>query len=190
MTNTNNLYQSNLTNLTNMKALGNSSRHFSRPRFIFQNSENPRNRKVLRRAFGNEGIRHDPINLGGKSYTGFFPQSMGNYAGLTPFRISLNAGDVFNSNNKAPWDALLHSGSNQINLPRHFGVGDGTSTVKSDNPRFVASAYSGNPRFVYDGSDFTRYKKLVAINRNYADVTFGGDQHSASQHAYRRVKNY
>lgn len=187
MTNTNNLFPSNLTNLTKMKALGNSSKDFSRPRFIFQNSENPRNRKVLRRAFANEGIRYTDGM--------FFPQNriihpMTTGTGLTPFRISYNAGDVFMSNNKAPWHNLLHSGSNQINLPRQFGVGDGTSTVKASNPRFVASGYSGNPRFVYDGSDFTRYKKLAATNRNYADVTFGGDQHSASQQAYRRVKNY
>ena len=49
--------------------------------------------------------------------------------------------------------------------------------------------FSGNPRFVYDGSDYARFKKLQAINRNYNDITFGGDQHSASQQAYRRVVN-
>ena len=50
-----------------------------------------------------------------------------------------------------------------------------------------ASAYSGNPKFVYEGSDYTKFKKLQAINRNYNDITFGGDQHSGSQQAYRRV---
>jgi hypothetical protein len=33
---------------------------------------------------------------------------------------------------------------------------------------------SGNPRHVYDGSDFIRYKKLAAINKNYNDKSFGG----------------
>ena len=32
---------------------------------------------------------------------------------------------------------------------------------------------SGNPCHVYDGSDFTRYKKLAAINKNYNDKSFG-----------------
>ena len=40
MTNTNNLFPSNLNSLSRRVALGNSSRYFSRPRFIFQNSEN------------------------------------------------------------------------------------------------------------------------------------------------------
>ena len=166
-----------MVNLAIMKSLGNSPKESSRPRFIFQNSQHTMNRKILRQSFGNQGIHSTgPI---------IYPQKFA--SGLTPFRKSFNAGDIFISNNKAPWASLSRTGSNQINLPRQSGVGDGTSTVKTDNPRFVASAYSGNPRFVYDGSDYTRYKKLAATNRNYEDVTFGGDRHSASQQAYRRV---
>ena len=31
------------------------------------------------------------------------------------------------------------------------------------------SFYAGNPKIVYDASDFTRYKKLKAINKNFND---------------------
>jgi hypothetical protein len=48
--------------------------------------------------------------------------------------------------------------------------------------------FSGNPRFVYDGSDYIRFKKLNAINKNYNDLTFGGANNSQSQHAINRVR--
>lgn len=166
-----------MLNLASMKSLGDSPKDSSRPRFIFQNSQHTMNRKILRQSFGNQGI-HSKDEI-------IYPQKYP--SGLTPFRKSLNAGDVFMSNNKAPWAGLSRTGSNQINLPRQSGVGDGTSTVKTEYPLFVASAYSGNPRFVYDGSDYTRYKKLAATNINYDDKTFGGNKNNASQQAYRRV---
>jgi len=42
------------------------------------------------------------------------------------------------------------------------------------------AAFSGNPRYVYDGSDYVKFKKLQAMNRNYNDRSFGGDQFAAS----------
>ena len=134
-----------MLNLASMKSLGDSPKDSSRPRFIFQNSQHTMNRKILRQSFGNQGIHSTgPI---------IYPQKFA--SGLTPFRKSFNAGDIFISNNKAPWASLSRTGSNQINLPRQFGVGDGTSTVKTNTPKFVASAYSGNPRFYYDGTGYT-----------------------------------
>lgn len=171
-----------LNNLTSMRNLGNTpstgnGQCRQNLRFIFQENENPRNRERLRRGFGNQAILK-------KDGTPFFQHYNAN--GLTPFRVAFNAGDPNLANvrnmNSAPDSSLLHRGSNQINLPMNPGVGDGISSVNN------GSYYSGNPRFVYDGSDFTRYKKLAAINRNYKDITFGGDLHNASQHAYRRVQ--
>lgn len=156
-------------------------------RFINQESSNPRNRYRLRRAFGNRIIQHNNSSI----VSNILPTNTAKFP-ITPFRATFNAGDTFGSVNKAPWNALLHNGSNQINLPTHHGVGDGTHTIKVNDPLngiygASASAYSGNPRFVYDGSDFTKFKKLQAINRNYNDLTFGGDQNHSSQQAYRRV---
>ena len=43
------------------------------------------------------------------------------------------------------------------------------------------SFYAGNPKHVYDASDFTRYRKLKAINKNFNDITVGGDNNYAAQ---------
>jgi hypothetical protein len=48
--------------------------------------------------------------------------------------------------------------------------------------------YSGNPKFVYAGSDYIRFKKLQALNKNFNDWTYGGASNSQSQHAINRVR--
>ena len=45
----------------------------------------------------------------------------------------------------------------------------------------------GNPKYVNDSSDYIRFKKLAAKNRNYNDVSFGGDESSATQ-SRRRMR--
>ena len=35
----------------------------------------------------------------------------------------------------------------------------------------------GNNKFVYDSSDYIKYKKLRSVNRNYNDRSFGGNDH-------------
>ena len=37
-----------------------------------------------------------------------------------------------------------------------------------------------NVKFVADSSEFSKYKKQVAITANYNDSSFGGDEHNAS----------
>ena len=49
--------------------------------------------------------------------------------------------------------------------------------------------FSGNPRFVYDGSDYVRFKKLQAINRNFNDITYGGANHNNTQSVVRNVRS-
>ena len=120
----------------------------------------------------------DDITLSISDNTGEFR------SGLTPFRKAFNAGDMLTRNNSAT-STLLPKPPNQVNsLKNMFGWQNNAGSVRQDNN---GSFYSGNPRFVYDGSDYAKFKKLQAINRNYNDITFGGDQHSASQQAYRRV---
>ena len=43
----------------------------------------------------------------------------------------------------------------------------------------------GNSKFVYDSSDYIRFKKLSAKNRNYNDSSFVGNEHSGAQSSYR-----
>ena len=44
----------------------------------------------------------------------------------------------------------------------------------------------GNQKFVYDSSDYMKFKRLAAKNKNYSDCSFGGDASNAAQSAMRR----
>jgi hypothetical protein len=44
----------------------------------------------------------------------------------------------------------------------------------------------GNQRFVYDSSDYIKFKRLSAKNKNYGDCSFGGDDSKGAQSAMRR----
>jgi hypothetical protein len=44
-----------------------------------------------------------------------------------------------------------------------------------------------NTKFVYDGSDYTRFRKQMAVNRNYNDAGFGGSN-NAAQSAIRAIR--
>ena len=46
--------------------------------------------------------------------------------------------------------------------------------------------YSGNPKFIYDSSDYIRFKKLQAINRNFNDETHGGASDNNNQSIIRK----
>ena len=88
---------------------------------------------------------------------------------LGHFRSSYNAGDVV-TNKIINTDIKYGKLSNQVggnNLSRLQGKGDGNSGQNG------IAMYSGNPRYVYDGSDYARYKKLAAINKNFNDTTYG-----------------
>jgi hypothetical protein len=57
----------------------------------------------------------------------------------------------------------------------------GSVMARSDGTNIVGS--NSNVKWVYDSSDFIRYKKQSAIARNYNDVSTGGDESNASQSA-------
>ena len=130
-------------------------------------------RKQLTRAFGNM------INSGLGTSPSLYSRNI-----LGPFRTANNAGDVV-TNNIEPTDIKYGRLPNQVggnNLSRVQVRGDGTS---SQNGKAM---YSGNPKYVYDGSDYIRFRKLQAINKNYNDSSYGGASNSQSQHAINRVR--
>ena len=51
------------------------------------------------------------------------------------------------------------------------------------------ASWTGNSKYVYDGSDYVKFKKLQANNRNFNDITYGGDRNNASQVAKARVRH-
>ena len=101
---------------------------------------------------------------------------------ITPFRLAFNAGDINGTENQEPIPEL--PGSNQLN-----GQNVSRINARGDNIQNNGGAgYSGNPKFVYDGSDYVRFKKLQALNKNYNDSSYGGANNSQSQHAINRVR--
>mgnify|MGYP001299742271 CR=1 FL=1 len=107
-------------------------------------SERASSRKHLAKAFGNlynSGLGTSPA-LNSKNVLG-------------PFRTSYNAGDV-TTNSIVNTDIKYGREANQVggnNLSRVSGKPDGVS-------RNGSGMYSGNPRYVYDGSDYTKFKKF------------------------------
>ena len=131
------------------------------------------NRKHLTKAFGNmynTGLQDSPL--------------LYNRNVLGPFRTAFNGGDVV-TNKISETNKKYGIATNQINgnnVSRIKGSVDGT------NNRGIAS-YSGNTKFIYDGSDYTKFKKLMAINKNYNDITFGGANNFQTQSALKKVRS-
>jgi len=104
----------------------------------------------------------------------------------TPFRIVNNAGDIYNRINYgcAGPCQTPQSRPGLYGLSQRFGssngVCDGTGVV----------AATCNPKYVYDGSDYTKYLKNKAILQGYNTISYGGDQYNASQVAVNAIKRF
>lgn len=178
-----------------------------RPRFKEGTNEVAIARKQLRmgnnRVYMNsETITSSPIlNNGNVIIAG---STINNLGGLTPFRAFMNAGDpalTYNSPNIDPsqlpgWNPLYKTIINQVSSTRHSS--NATSKRMSgrtpiinyaQGPNAQGSLWTGNNKFVYDGSDYVKYKKLRAENKNYNDITSGGDNNNASATALLRVRH-
>ena len=130
-------------------------------------------RKHLAKAFGN---MH---NSGLKSTPSLYNKNI-----LGPFRTATNAGDVV-TNHIESTDKKYGREANKLNgnnLARVQGHGDGVTQAGR-------AMYAGNPRYVYDGSDYTKFKKLQALNRNNNDKSYGGADHNNTQSDLRRVRS-
>jgi len=139
-----------------------------------------RNRKVLRRAFGNSklsAVLPSPTCDASKSC----PSSLSKLNRITPFRAAMTAGDIAGTVNQEASPQL--PGSNQVSKQVPFRLNFGG--VHNNG----GALFTGNPKYVYDGADYVRFKRLQAINRNYNDRTFGGDQNHAAQSVIRAVRH-
>ena len=151
-------------------------------RFVNQSNSNAIYRNVLRQSFGNAAYRFNNGTIKWAHQPGV--------SRTTPFRTAMNAGDINGAGNCSSGvpahKDILPKPANQVKVGPSVLHGwqlSAGSNQTVDN----GSYYTGNPRFVYDGSDYVRFKKLQAINRNYNDPTFGGNDHDAQQQAYRRT---
>ena len=115
---------------------------------------------------------------------------------ITPFRAVNNAGDLLSRENYSCGGSCqtFQSRPGLSGLRQRFG-----STSTSCQQSVVWSGIQINPavpsstcnvKFVYDGSDYTRFKRNLAVNKNYNDRSFGGNDYSTSQVAIRHSKRY
>jgi hypothetical protein len=84
----------------------------------------------------------------------------------TPFRLAINAGDPLMRQTEP-------GGPNQIKgsgKAMGFSVGDGVRK---------GTGSSGNQHYVYDSSIYTKYKRLIAKQKNYYDTSFGGSNNGS-----------
>ena len=135
-----------------------------------------RDRTILRKAFGNFNLipGHNPapvceISPGCRGLAGNTKDG----APITPFRAASNAGDMAGTINEAPAPRL--PGVNQINTIGPAQIHAQYGGIHNDG----GALYSGNPRYVYDSSDYIRFRKLQAKNRNYNDSSFGGSNNGS-----------
>jgi len=92
---------------------------------------------------------------------------------VTPFRAVNNLGDFLGRKN------YVCGGPNQINRTYPGRQGHiGSIISRCDNTGVPAN--SGNNRFVPDSSDYTKFKKQLALNQNYNDLKNGGDKSNGS----------
>lgn len=106
-------------------------------------------------------------------------------ANCTPFRATNNAGDLFSRkyfSTPGPCQTA-QSRPNVHGLKSHFGA------IQFEDGNGVPAA-ACNVKFVYDHSDYIRFLKQQAINKNYNDLSFGGNNNSGNQVAYRAARRY
>jgi hypothetical protein len=114
---------------------------------------------------------------------------------VTPFRAVNNAGDLLSRQNYSVGGACqsFQSRPGLYGLRQRFGANqDSPSSVVWSaiqiNPAIPASTCNG--KYVYDSSDYIRFRKNQAINQNYNDLSFGGNLYNGSQVASRAIKRY
>jgi hypothetical protein len=113
---------------------------------------------------------------------------------VTPFRAVNNAGDLLCRDGYS-CGGPCQSFQSRPNL-RGLRVRFGTISKDCIPTNFYNSLQliknippaSCNVKYVYDSSDYTRFLKLQAVNKNYNDLTFGGDQSNASQVAQKAAR--
>ena len=106
---------------------------------------------------------------------------------ITPFRAVNNAGDLLSREYYSCGGPCqtFQSRPGLHGLKNHFGHIADTCDYEGGVP-----PASCNVKYVYDSSDYSRYLKERAINRNYNNSSNGGDQNSGSQSAWRAIRRY
>jgi len=114
----------------------------------------------------------------------------------TPFRAVNNAGDLLSRLNYSCGGTCqtFQSRPNMKGLRQRFGSVQNTcvpsatySNLQLDD-RIPAGAC--NVKYVYDSSDYITYLKQKAVNKNYNDLSNGGNDSNSGQSAVRAIRRY
>jgi hypothetical protein len=114
----------------------------------------------------------------------------------TPFRAVNNAGDLLSRLNYSCGGTCqtFQSRPGLRGLRSHFGAVQDTCIPSAtyNNLQLLANipAAACNVKFVYDSSDYVTYLKQKAVNKNYNDLSYGGDEYKSSQSAIRAIRRY
>ena len=114
----------------------------------------------------------------------------------TPFRAVNNAGDLLSRLNYSCGGSCqtFQSRPGLKGLRNHFGAVQDTcipsATYSSLQLLNNIHASACNVKYVYDSSDYVTYLKQKAVNKNYNDLSYGGDQSNSTQSAIRAIRRY
>jgi hypothetical protein len=114
----------------------------------------------------------------------------------TPFRAVNNAGDLLSRDNYSCGGTCQtpQSRPGLHGLRTHFGSVQSScipsATYSSLQLINNIPAAACNVKYVYDSSDYTTYLKQRAVNKNYNDYSYGGDDSNSSQSAQRAIRRY
>jgi len=131
-------------------------------------------RKILRKAFKSNKITVGNTTI--KSMAG-------------PFRASLSQGDPLNRLYQSCGGCnQVHDVNIRIRLNQD-GISDNYCDVVTNGftPRQIPLE-SGNNKYVHDSSLFTKFKNLSSVNRNYNDISFGGNANNGSYSFLMKVR--
>ncbi len=114
----------------------------------------------------------------------------------TPFRAVNNAGDLLSRENYSCGGTCqsFQSRPGLRGLRNHFGAVQDTCVPSAayNSLQLINNipAAACNVKYVYDSSDYVTYLKQKAVNKNYNDLSYGGDQSNTSQSAIRAIRRY
>jgi hypothetical protein len=114
----------------------------------------------------------------------------------TPFRAVNNAGDLLSRINYS-CGGTCQTGQYRpglYGLKQRFGAvsKDCIPSAAYNDLQLLSNIPSAtcNVKYVYDSSDYIRYLKQKAVNQNYNDYSYGGDQSNASQVAWKAIRRF
>jgi hypothetical protein len=114
----------------------------------------------------------------------------------TPFRAVNNAGDLLSRLNYSCGGSCqsFQSRPGLKGLKNHFGAVQSSCTPSAayNSLQLLKNipASACNVKFVYDSSDYITFLKQQAVNKNYNDLSYGGDQSHSTQSAIRAIRRY